>query len=389
VIRTRFGRLFVFALCLLTGLPLAAAAQPPLPPIPVPAAPALGARSYVLLDYSTGKILAAHDPHRREIPASLTKLMVLYIVFHQLAAGRMHLDDLVPISKKAWRTGGSRMFVEVGTKVPVEKLIEGIIVDSGNDATVALAQQVAGTTGSFVQLMNATAQQLGMKGTHFADVDGLPIKDHYSTAYDIALLCRDLIRDFPQYYHYFKLGHLTYNHITQYNRNKLLWLDSSVDGLKTGYTKEAGYCLAASAKRGDTRLISVVMGTDSEHARVRQSEALLNYGFRFFETKVVYKGGQPVTQARVWKGSEDRVALGVNRNLEVTIPTGRAEELTPVTDVHGPIVAPVARGKTYGTVKVMLGKKVLAQAPLVALSDVGQGSLWHRLKDDVRLYFGR
>lgn len=385
----RLPPLLLITLSLLVGYVPAANAGESLPPIPVPGAPKLAARAYVLLDYTTGKILAADHPHKREVPASLTKLMVLYIVFHQLASGQMHLNDLVPVSKKAWRTGGSRMFVQVGTKVPLQKLIEGVIVDSGNDATVALAQHVAGTTGAFVELMNATAKQLGLKGTHYSDVDGLPVPDHYSTPYDIALLCRDIIRGFPQYYHFFKLGHLTYNHITQYNRNKLLWLDSSVDGLKTGYTDAAGYCLAASAKRGDTRLISVVMGTDSENARVRESEALLNYGFRFFQTKTVYKAGQAVTQAHVWKGSQQQVLLGVSHEVAVTVPTGQIGSLTPVTHVHGPLVAPVKRGKTYGTVQVMLGKTVVTHAPLVALQSVKTGSWWTRIKDGVQMYFNQ
>ncbi|HQU15244.1 MAG: serine-type D-Ala-D-Ala carboxypeptidase [Chromatiales bacterium 21-64-14] len=356
-------------------------------PLPVPSAPQLAARSYVLMDATTGKILAESKGDTREQPASLTKLMNAYIDFRELKAGRIHLTDEVTISKKAWQTGGSRTFVQVGTQVPVEDLIQGMVVQSGNDASVALAQYVAGSTSAFVQLMNQAAQQLGMKNTHFADVDGLPKPDHYSTAHDLAILTRALILDFPEYYHYFKEGHYTFNHITQYNRNRLLWRDPSVDGLKTGHTEEAGYCLIASAKRGDMRLISVVMGADSDNGRVTQSQALLDYGFRFYETRTLYKAGQPITEARVWKGAVHRVPLGVSQDLSVTFPRGQSQSLKPVMDVDKAMVAPVTKGQTYGQVNVSLGKTLLAQEPLIALHSVAEGSLWQRLKDDVRMRF--
>ncbi|MGA7802297.1 MAG: D-alanyl-D-alanine carboxypeptidase family protein [Gammaproteobacteria bacterium] len=375
------------ALALVPAVHAQSPASAPAPAIPVPSPPQIPAHAYVLMDYSTWQVLAAHNAHKHEVPASLTKLMVAYIVFRELNAGRIHLDDKVTISKKAWRTGGSRMFLQVGTKVPVNKLIEGMIVDSGNDATVTLAQHVAGTTGAFVEFMNSTAKQLGMKDTHYSDVDGLPIANHYSTPYDLALLTRDLLRDFPQYYHYFKLGHLTYNHITQYNRNKLLWRDSSVDGLKTGYTKAAGYCLTASAKRGDMRLISVVMGTDSENARVAQSEALLNWGFRFYKTHTVYQADKAIIQAKVWKGASDTVSLGPARDIKVTVARGHYAQIKPVVKVDKHIMAPIKQGTSYGTITLSLDGKVLAQAPLVALGDIKEGAWWKRIEDDALLYF--
>ncbi|MEJ2646565.1 MAG: D-alanyl-D-alanine carboxypeptidase [Gammaproteobacteria bacterium] len=379
------------ALALAVSLSPAAYAQTPTPAptpaAPVPAAPDIPARAFVVMDYSTSQVLAARNAHKRAAPASLTKLMVAYIVFRELQAGRIHLNDEVTVSKKAWRTGGSRMFLRVGTKVTVRKLIEGMIVDSGNDATVTLAQDVAGTTGAFVQFMNSTAQQLGMKDTHYSDVDGLPIANHYSTPYDLALLTRDIIRNFPDYYHFFKLGHLTYDHITQYNRNKLLWRDSSVDGLKTGYTKAAGYCLTASAKRGNMRLITVVMGTDSEKARVTQSEALLNWGFRFYKTHTVYQADKPVIHAKVWKGTKDAVPLGPAHPIKVTVARGHYDEIKPVVKVDKRIMAPIKQGAAYGTITLSLDGKVLAKAPLVALTNVQQGAWWKRLEDDALLYF--
>ena len=375
---------------LLTLSILSAAALSPVveaAPTPIPSPPQLALHSYVLMDATTGKILAAHDANTREQPASLTKMLTLYIAFQEIKAGQIHLDDEVTVSKKAWRTGGSRMFLQVGTKVPVKDLIQGIIVQSGNDAAVALAQDVAGSTATFVQMMNQTAARLGMKSSHFADVDGLPVPDHYSTAHDLAILARALIRDFPEYYHYFKEKVYTYNHIKQYNRNRLLWRDPSVDGLKTGHTEEAGYCLVSSAKRGGMRLIAVVMGAKSDDGRTRDNEALLNYGFRFFETRVVYKAGRPITQARVWKGAVQSVPLGVAHDLKVTLPRGQARELRPDIQVHEPILAPVTQGTPYGTVQAAVGKTVLAREPLIALRGVAVGSLWQRLKDDALLYF--
>lgn len=375
--------LFAVAALLCAGLPSTLYAGP----APIPSAPQLAARSYVLMDATTGKVLAESKGDTREQPASLTKLMNAYIVFRELKSGRIHLTDEVTISKKAWQTGGSRTFVEVGKQVPVQDLIQGMVVQSGNDASVALAEYVAGSESAFVQLMNQAAQQLGMKNTHFADADGLPKPDHYSTAHDLAILTRALIRDFPEYYHYFKEKEYTFNHIKQYNRNRLLWRDPSVDGLKTGHTEEAGYCLIASAKRGDMRLISVVMGADSDNGRVTQSQALLDYGFRFYETRVLYKAGQPVTEARVWKGAEQHVPLGVTRDLSVTFPRGQYHSLKPAMELDNTVLAPVTAGKTYGQVQVSIGQTVLAQEPLIALHGVAEGSLWQRLKDDVRLRF--
>ena len=357
-------------------------------PMPVPAPPMFDVHSYILEDFDTGRILAEYHPDQREPPASLTKLMSLYVTFHALHSGAIKLTDPVPVSAKAWRTGGSRMFIEVGTKVPVDDLIKGVVVDSGNDATVALAQYVAGGERAFVGLMNHYAKKLGMTNTHYANATGLPHPDHYSTARDLATLTRALIRDFPQYYHaFFKLGHFTYDHITQYNRNKLLWRDSSVDGVKTGYTEAAGYCLIASAQRGDMRLVSVVMGAPTEQARVSDSQALLDYGFHFYETRRLYNAGQTLSEARIWKGKSSKLPLGLEHALYVTVPRGDYKNLRATMNIDTRILAPAVKGHPYGTLNVSLDNQKIAQQPLVALQDVPQGSLWRRLADGIALWF--
>jgi len=353
----------------------------------IPAPPAIHAKAYLLMDYHSGKILTESHMHERIAPASLTKMMTAYVVMNELKAGAIKMSDKVLISKKAWRTGGSRMFVRVGTRVPLEELLLGMIVDSGNDATVALAEHTAGSTDSFVNLMNKYAQKLGMTHTHFADVDGLPNPDHYSTAYDLAILTRALIHDFPAHYDLYKVKKLTYNHITQFNRNRLLWLDDRVDGVKTGHTEAAGYCLVSSAHKGDMRLISVVLGTKTDDARQTESRKLLNYGFRFYETFKLHAALDPLTKMRVWKGAKEEVPLGLAKSLYITTPRGRRDMIKAQMTVDSTIVAPIVKGQKYGEVDVMLGKKVLAKRPLVALQNVAEGGFWRRTVDNVKLLF--
>jgi D-alanyl-D-alanine carboxypeptidase (penicillin-binding protein 5/6) len=307
-------------------------------------------------------------------------------VSHELHAGNIQLDDEVLISEKAWRMIGSRSFIKVNTKVPVEALLRGMIIQSGNDAAVALAEHIAGSEEVFAQMMNQYAQQLGMNNTHYMNATGLPDPQHYTTARDIAILSAALIRDFPEHYAWYSEKEYTYNEITQHNRNKLLWRDSSVDGLKTGHTEEAGYCLAASAKRGSMRLISVVLGTRSENARAQETQKLLNYGFRFFETHHLYKANAIVTNTKIWKGQTDNLSLGVAEDLVITIPRGQYDSLNAVTNVTQPVIAPIAAGTPLGEVEIHLGDELVAKHTLVALSDVPQGSWWRRLIDTIMLW---
>ncbi|HET7370160.1 MAG TPA: D-alanyl-D-alanine carboxypeptidase family protein [Gammaproteobacteria bacterium] len=380
-ISVRALQLFVLLLASSLLLPAYAA-------LPIPEAPQLSASSYILEDYQTGTILAEKNADEKVAPASITKLMTLYVVFHALKSGAINPDDMVTISEKAWRMGGSRMFIEVGNKVSVENLIEGVVVASGNDAAVALAEFVGGTEGGFVNMMNTYAQRLGMTNSHFTDASGLPHPNHYMTARDIATLARAIIRDFPKYYHqYFADKEFTWNNIHQTNRNLLLWRDPSVDGLKTGHTNEAGYCLVTSAKRGNMRLIAVVMGTDSEEARANQNEALLNYGYHFFEGRTLYAAGSKLTEAKVWKGSADMVPIGVKSDLYVVVPKGRAGKLDASMKLPATIVAPVDTDQPIGKVQVTMGGEPVASAPLYALDPVAKGGLWTRMMDSVVLMF--
>ena len=353
----------------------------------IPAAPSVGAKAYLLMDYHSGRILAEHDADTRIEPASLTKLMTSYVVSQELANGSIKLDDKVRISEKAWRMKGSRMFVEVNSLVPLRDLLKGMIVQSGNDATVALAEYVAGSEDAFVALMNQHAKQLGMTNTHFSDSTGMPNPKHYTTAHDLAILTRALIHDFPQDYDWYDVKEFTYNHIKQYNRNRLLWLDDRVDGVKTGHTESAGFCLVASAKQGDMRLISVVAGAPSEQGRVRASRALLNYGFRFFDTYKLYAADTPLTTMRIWKGAEDQLPLGLQKDLYVTVPRGQRDNIKASMELDSKIIAPARKGQQFGSVNVSLGDDNLTKRPLVALRDVPQGGLWRRLVDNVVLLF--
>lgn len=354
--------------------------------MPTPAAPSFQAKSYALLDAQSGQFIATRNAHAHIAPASLTKLMTIYIVFDELAHHKIHLSDKVPVSVKAWKTGGSRMFIEPTKPVTVKQLLHGVITDSGNDATVALAQYIAGTTATFATYMNQLAAHLGMSDSHFVNPDGLPAPQHYSSAHDLAILTRALIRDFPQYYPLFAQKDFTYNGIHQYNRNRLLWLDSSVDGLKTGHTASAGYCLVASAHRNGMRLISVVIGTPSDNARTQDSEALLNYGFRFFATKRLFTADAALQQVRVWKGARTRVPVGVARAIYLTAPRDRFKDLSTQAKVRARLMAPVRKGQRLGTLDISLDGKTLKQAPLFALEAVPRGGWWSRLSDSVRLW---
>jgi D-alanyl-D-alanine carboxypeptidase (penicillin-binding protein 5/6) len=356
-------------------------------PLPVPKPPSIGAKAFILEDFDSGRIIADKDSNKPVEPASITKLMSAYAVFKELHSGNITLGDMVTISEKAWRTPGSRMFVEVGKQVSVEDLIQGMIVQSGNDATVALAEYIAGSEDSFAALMNRHAEALGMKDTHFVNSTGLPDPQHYMTARDIALLAAAIIREFPEYYKWYSQKKFTFNDITQYNRNKLLWRDDSVDGMKTGHTDSAGYCLVTSAKKDNMRLISVVLGTDSEKARADASQALLNYGFRFYETHKLYDAGQQLATARVWEGETDTVSLGLNSPLYATVPRGQYKALAASMTINNRIMAPVNKDETLGSVQVQLGDAVIAGKNLVALQGVGEGSFWQRIVDKALLYF--
>ena len=355
--------------------------------LPVPAAPKVSAKSYILLDFNSHHILAENNASSRVEPASITKLMSAYIIFNEIEAGRLKLTDKVLISKKAWRMPGSRTFLEVNSRVPVEVLLKGVIVQSGNDATVALAEHVAGSEETFVSLMNQFAQKLGMTKTHFMNSTGLPHRDHYSTAHDIAILAMRIIRDHPKFYNYYSIRKFVYNGIPQYNRNKLLWRDKSVDGLKTGHTDSAGYCLASSAKRGDMRLISVVLGDKSEEARANSSRALLNYGFRFFETRKLYSAGQTLKQVRVWKGTREQLPLGLANDLYVTFPRGSYKQLAATIDIQPQIIAPASKGQKIGTLNIAFKKQIISESDLVALQSVEKGGIWRRGVDSIKLWF--
>lgn len=353
---------------------------------PKPAAPSIAAKAHILIDFNSGRVLAEENADERLPPASITKLMTSYVVSHELHAGNIKLDDEVLISEKAWRMTGSRSFVKVNTKVTVEALLRGMIVQSGNDAAVALAEHVAGSEEVFAQMMNQYAQQLGMNNTNYMNATGLPDPNHYTTARDIATLSAALIRDFPEHYEWYSEKEFTYNNITQHNRNKLLWRDNSVDGLKTGHTEEAGYCLATSAKRGDMRLISVVLGTRSENARAQETQKLLNYGFRFFETHQLYQANTGILDTKVWKGAQDNLKLGLAKDLAVTVPRGQYDELKASTTIQQPVIAPITAGTQLGEVEIKLGDEVVAKEALVALNDVEQGSWWRRLIDEILLW---
>jgi len=351
----------------------------------IPAAPSVAAKSFILLDFNSGKVLAEKNADVRLSPASLTKIMTVYVVFRELQNGHLTLDEKVTISKKAWQTGGSRMFVEVNKQVAIEDLLQGVIIQSGNDASVALAEHVAGDEATFSAMMNQHAERLGMLDSHFENSMGLPKKNHYTTARDLAKLTTAVISEFPEYYRWDSQKEFTYNNITQPNRNKLLWRDKSVDGVKTGYTEKAGYCMIASAIREEMRLISVVMGTASANARANESQSLLNYGFRFFETHKLYAGNDALNEARIWKGDSKKLPLGLVDDLFVTIPRRHYNDLKAEVNINKKIIAPVKKGENLGSVNVSLAGDVVANMPLVALKTVSKGGFVDRLYDEAML----
>ena len=352
--------------------------------VATPAPPSIAAASFVLIDHQTGDVLAARDPDLRLPPASITKVMTLYIAFDEISKGHSSLDDQVLISEKAWRAQGSRSFIEVGNRVRLEDLLHGIIVQSGNDASIAVAEHIAGDESVFAQLMNKHAARLGMANTHYTNASGLP-DAMMTSAHDIALMSQALIRDFPDFYAWFKEREFVYNGIRQPNRNRLLFEDSTVDGIKTGHTEAAGYCLAASAIRDGRRLISVVMGTDSTRARTQASKALLEYGFRFFDTAQLLGPTKPVTHARVYGGALNEVPVGTLEPLAITLGRDGAQRIETASTVNAPLKAPLAVGQVVGEVTVSLDGETLRSAPLVALSEVERGSLWKRFIDWIRL----
>jgi D-alanyl-D-alanine carboxypeptidase (penicillin-binding protein 5/6) len=366
--------------------PPAATTAPALKPPPIPAAPQVAARGYFLLDFTSGQTLAALNEDQRLEPASLTKLMSAYAVFHALKDGRIKLDDQVRISAHARDQDGSRMFVEVGTTVSVEDLIQGMIVQSGNDATVALAEHVAGSEPVFVDLMNQYAQRLGLASTHFQNSPGMPSPEHYTTARDIAVLSAALIREYPEYYKWYSQREFTWNKITQPNRNGLLDRDPTVDGLKTGHTESAGYCLVSSAKRGDMRLVSVVMGSPKISAREDASAALLNYGFNFYQTRKLYDANATVITVPVWKGTAETVKLGVTRDIYAVMPRGQESSLSAAADVPDPLIAPLARATEVGKLRVTLGDKTIGTYSLHPIEDVTEAGFFSRMIDDVKLW---
>lgn len=344
-------------------------------------------KAYVLMDVRTGDILTAKNSDERLPPASLTKLMTVYLVFKELAAGLIKLTDEVTISKKAWKTDGSRMFVQVGTKVLLEDLLEGAIIVSGNDATEAIAEYLAGTPEMFVQLMNQEAKTLGMNNTHFMDPTGLPHPNHYTSARDLAILSRALIRQYPQYYGYFGKKWMTYNHIKQPNRNRLLWRDSSIDGLKTGHTEAAGYCLSASAQQNNTRFVTIVLGAKTESARFNSTQALLRYGFRFFETHLFYAAYQPIQTVRVYGGQEKYLNIGSLSEVSVMLPKQPTVALNVEIKLNKKIKAPIKKGDPLGTIEIKREGTGIQTQPLVALADDPKGSVWRRLIDCWALWF--
>ncbi len=374
-----FLSVFLFSLVVIT----AAGAEP----VPIPKAPLISAKGYILLDHNTGTVILEKNADERNDPASITKLMTAYVIYKVLSEGQLQLDDEVLISEKAWRAIGSRMFVEVGKRVKVDDVLQGLIVQSGNDASIALAEHIAGSEDAFVGMMNIEAARLGLVSSHFNNVTGLTHQQHFMTARDIATLSSAIIRDFPEQYKRYSQKEFTYNGITQSNRNILLWRDPTVDGLKTGHTDAAKYCLASSAKRDDMRLVSVVLGATSAEARATHSQALLNYGFRFFETHQLYKAGQELIKKRAWYGAKKEVSLGVKEDIVTTIPRGRYNDLKPFIQVASQLEAPIELNQPMGKVVINLDDAKYVEVELVALESVTEGGILQKISDYVMSYF--
>ncbi|MBA2778715.1 D-alanyl-D-alanine carboxypeptidase family protein [Billgrantia kenyensis] len=389
VLFSRFrSRLLILALLCLTLVVSQALAQAvPQPQTMIPAPPQIAAKSWILMDADSGRVLVEHNADERLPPASLTKLMTAYLVERELDRGNISLDDKVRVSENAWRTGGSKMFIEVNTEVSIRDLLYGIIISSGNDASVAVAEHLAGGEAPFADLMNQHATRLGLHNTSFANSTGLPHPEQYSTARDMALLSQYIINDYPEHYAVYAERYFTYNDIRQPNRNRLLWRDPTVDGLKTGWTTEAGYGLVASAKRDDMRLISVVMGTSSEESRAQETQKLLSYGFRYYETLKLYDQGAVLNSPRIWGGEKNELRVGVDSDVAMTLPRARNEELSARLDIRDDLTAPVSLGDRVGTLEVRLGEEVVGEHPLVALESIEEGGLFKRLFDQVRRFF--
>jgi D-alanyl-D-alanine carboxypeptidase (penicillin-binding protein 5/6) len=374
-----------------------AADAPPALPNPVPVetvselsaipVPALSAKAWISIDVVTGQVIATSNPDQKIEPASLTKIMTAYVVFNALKEKRLTLEQDVPVSQLAWKTGGSRMFIEPRKPVNVDELLKGLIIQSGNDAAVALAEATSGNVSTFAETMNKEAKRLGMKNSNFTNPDGLPDPTHVTTVRDLALLARALIIDHPDYFKYYSMKEFVYNKIKQSNRNRLLWTDPTVDGMKTGFTNAAGYCLVATALRGDRRVLTVLVGADTRTARTEESLKLLNWSFQNFETVKLFDKTHPAAEARVWKGVAESVKLGSLLPVVVTVPKGKATEVKPVTTYLEPLIAPLEEGQDVGTLTLLLDNKVLRTQPLVALDTVSRAGFFGRLSDTVRLWF--
>lgn len=355
--------------------------------LPTAPPPQLAAKAWLLLDANSGQVLAEHDSDRRVEPASLTKLMSAYLVFAAIKQGRLKLTDIVPVSEHAWKTQGSRMFIEPNKPVTVDELLHGLIVQSGNDATVALAESVGGSEAGFVEMMNKEAQRLGMTHTHFVTSTGLPDPQHYTTAKDLSLIAAASLRDFPEFHTLYAIKEYRYNNINQPNRNRLLWSDPTVDGMKTGHTESAGYCLIASAHRADRRLIAVVVGTTSDALRASETQRLLNYGFQFFDGIKLYAKNQTVTTLKIWKGHNSTIKAGFLHDIYLSIPRGRNKDIKTTLTTRQPLLAPLSIGQPVGTLTVSLDNKVLAQFPLQSLENVSVGNFFGRTWDSLMLKF--
>lgn len=369
---TRLSLLLTFVLTLVLQSPVHAARM-------IPSPPSLNASSWLLMDARTGHIITEYNADQRVPPASLTKMMTAYIASELLMKGDLKMSDMVPISERAWRKGGSKMFVRVGTQVRMDDLLRGIIIQSGNDASIAVAEYIAGSEDAFADLMNKTAAKLGMVNSHFVNATGWPAEDHFTTARDLANLARHIIYDHPEDYALYAEKEFVYNDIRQPNRNTLLWRDSTVDGIKTGHTEEAGYCLVSSARTDDIRLIAVVMGTQSEKSRANESQKLITYGFRFFETAKSYSAQTTLIEPEIWKGNANTIKLGTEEDIYLTIPRGAGKDVTAELDLPELLEAPIAAGQQVGTIKLTLDGDVLETRPLVALQSVDEGGLFTRL----------
>ena len=354
---------------------------------PLPAPPQLSADSYILFDHTSGKVLASQDPDKRIEPASLTKMMTAYIVASELKRGSITLDEPVMITAEAQAMVGSRMFIEENSLVPVVDLLRGLIIQSGNDASYALAEHIAASEPGFVDMMNRTADLLGMTATNFANSSGLPHPDHYTTATDLAKIASAIISEHPETYKLYSEREFTFNDITQKNRNTLLWRDESVDGMKTGHTQAAGYCLVASAMRDNMRLVSIVLGAQSDKSRVAESQRLLNYGFRFFNTKRIYTAGEQISQARVWMGQQDQISLGVAEDLHLTLPRDSFDLLTSQVEIQEYVRAPMQMGQELGRSVIRVDGEIISDVPLLALQDIEAGGLFKRMRHSIQRLF--